>query len=300
MRIKCGVLVVVALIAFALKRHYADASIDALSWILTPTAHLVDLVTGVTFAAVPSEGYFSAERMFLIEKACAGLNFLIAAFTVVAFTLLYRVQSVRTGLAVIGVSLAASYVAAVAVNTVRIVIAMWLAAHPTALSTFTAADIHRLEGIVVYFGGLLLLYELVQRIDRGTHAFGYALPLGCYYLVTIVLPLANGALRLRSGQAGGDVFVAHAVIVILVPPGLILLLWVMRRLLVEPLVGHAHQGGPGETALESGPTCACHLEAVSVPTPSSLSWRRAEWAKSTGLAIRDSIATSPSRFFRSR
>jgi exosortase K len=70
----------VALIAWGLKRHYADASTDALSWILMPTAHLVALVTGVAFAAVPGEGYFSAERMFLIEKACAGVNFLVAAF----------------------------------------------------------------------------------------------------------------------------------------------------------------------------------------------------------------------------
>ena len=47
MKIKVGVLAVVALVAFGLKCHYADATTDALSWILTPTAHLVGLVTGV-------------------------------------------------------------------------------------------------------------------------------------------------------------------------------------------------------------------------------------------------------------
>ena len=45
-----GVLAVVAMVAFGLKRHYADATTDALSWILTPTAHVVGLVTGVAFA----------------------------------------------------------------------------------------------------------------------------------------------------------------------------------------------------------------------------------------------------------
>ena len=63
-------------------------------------------------------------------------------------------------------SLLASYAAAVVVNAVRIAIAMWLAAHPVVLSTFSAADVHRFEGIVVYFGGLVLLYELVRRLDR--------------------------------------------------------------------------------------------------------------------------------------
>lgn len=214
MKIKVGVLAVVALAAFGLKRHYADASTDALAWILAPTAHLVALVTGVAFAAVPGEGYFSAERMFLIEKACAGVNFMIAAFAMIAFALLHRARFVHDGAAVVIVSLAASYVAGVLVNTVRIVIAMWLAAQPMLWTSLTAAEIHRLEGIAVYFGGLLLLYALVQWVDSGRPSFRYALPLGCYYLVTLGLPLANGAL--------GQAFLAHALIVLFMPPVLIL------------------------------------------------------------------------------
>jgi hypothetical protein len=63
-------------------------------------------------------------------------------------------------------SVLASYLAAVVVNTARIAIAMWLAAHPAALPAFNAADLHRLEGIVVYFGSLMLMYELVQRLGH--------------------------------------------------------------------------------------------------------------------------------------
>jgi exosortase K len=210
---KLAVLAVLALVAYGLKLHYAESSADALSWILTPTAQLVSLVTGVTFTAVPGEGYFSAERMFLIEKACAGINFMIAAFAMLVFALLYRVRSVPAGATIVGLSVLASYGAAVIVNTVRIVIAMWLAAHPAPLSSLTAADVHRLEGIFVYFAGLLLLYAMVRRIDRGV--FSYALPLGCYYFVTLVVPLANGALQSR------DAFLSHAVVVLLVPPALI-------------------------------------------------------------------------------
>jgi hypothetical protein len=54
----------------------------------------------------------------------------------------------------------------VLVNATRIAIAVWLAAHPVAVSTFTSAQVHRFEGITVYFGGLMLLSELVQRVDR--------------------------------------------------------------------------------------------------------------------------------------
>jgi exosortase K len=223
MKIKVVVLVMVALVAYGLKRHYADASTDALSWMLTPTAHLVSAVTGIAFTAVPGEGYFSTEHMFLIEKACAGVNFMIAAFAMVAFALLHRIHSLRSGAAVVAVSLAASYIAAVIVNTVRIAIALWLAVHPVTFGSLTAADLHRLEGIVVYFGGLLLLYELVQRVDRGGTWRPFLLPLGCYYLVTLGLPLVNGV-ELT------DVFLAHALVVLLVPPVLLAFVYGMGRL----------------------------------------------------------------------
>jgi exosortase K len=258
------VLVVVALVAYGLKRHYADASTDALAWILMPTAHLVALVTGVSFAAVPGEGYFSAERMFLIEKACAGVNFMIAAFAMVALMLLYRVRSVRAGAAVLGASLLASYLAAVIVNGVRIVIAMWLAAHPTAVSSLSAADIHRLEGIVVYFGGLLLLYALVQRIDRARGAtWGWVvLPLGSYYFITLVVPLANGV------QAGR--FFAHAVIVLLVPPVLILLVYAGHRLFYRGAVFRRDRARTDVGVDLAGPGTRNQLPEVSALIPRAL------------------------------
>jgi exosortase K len=151
-----------ALIAWSLKRHYADARADDLLWILTPTAQLVGTMTSATFTFQPGEGYFSRDNLFLIEKSCAGINFMIAAFAMLVFVLLHRVKSLVTATEVLGVSLLGSYATALVINAVRIAIAMWLAARPGVLS---AADVHRFEGIVVYFGGLVLLYELAQRLD---------------------------------------------------------------------------------------------------------------------------------------
>jgi exosortase K len=166
--VKTRVLVVAVaiLIAWGLKRHYADARPDELSWILSPTARLVGVTTGETFVMQAGEGYFSRERLFLIEKSCAGVNFMIAAFAMLVFALFHRVRSGVSATHVLGVSLLASYSAAVLVNAGRITIAMWLAGYPATLSSFAAADVHRVEGITVYFAGLVLLYELAQRIDR--------------------------------------------------------------------------------------------------------------------------------------
>jgi exosortase K len=150
---------VAAVAAWGLKRHYADADPGDLLWILSPTTWLVGVATRASFTFQPGEGYLSREHLFLIEKSCAGVNFMIAAFGMLVYAQLHRIASARTAAHVIGASLLAGYAAAVIVNAARIAAAMWLADHPAAWSAFSAADVHRVEGIVVYFGGLVLLYE---------------------------------------------------------------------------------------------------------------------------------------------
>ena len=165
MKTRLVVLAVTAVTAWGLKRHYADARVEDLGWILQPTAQLVESFTGTAFVAVPGEGYVSHARLFVIEKSCAGVNFMIAAFALVVIARLQHVHSWTRAVTSIAAGLAVSYIAAVVVNTLRITIAMWLAARPPA-SFISGAQLHRIEGIVVYFAALLVLYEALQRFDR--------------------------------------------------------------------------------------------------------------------------------------
>ena len=214
MKLRLAVLAVAVLIAWGLKRHYADARADDLAWILSPTARVVGVMAGTTFAPEPGEGYLSRDRMFVIEKACAGVNFMIAAFAMLVLALRHRIRSPLSGACLLTVSLVVSYSTAVLVNAGRIGIAMWLATHPVVVSRLSNDEVHRLEGVAVYFGGLVLLYELVQRLDGRTLPVGWRLPLAAYYTVALAVPFANGASR-----SGG--FLAHALVVLLVPPVLI-------------------------------------------------------------------------------
>jgi exosortase K len=159
------VLLVAALVAWGMKRHYADTGADDLWWILRPTAGLVETVTGVAFVKVPAEGYVSHERLFVIEKVCAGINFMIAAFGMLVLARLHRVRSGMSGAVLVSASLVVSYAAAIGVNAARIAIALRLAGRPP-VSSVSAAQIHRVEGVVVYFVALWLLYDLTQRFDR--------------------------------------------------------------------------------------------------------------------------------------
>ena len=170
MKTKLAWLALLLLAVWAMKRYYSDADADRLWWILSPTARVAGAVSGVSFVAEPGAGYLSRERLFLIEKSCAGLNFMIAAFAMLAFTFRRRVTSFSSGAIVAAGSLLTAYLAAVIVNAARITIAMWLLAHPPAWSRMTPEQSHRLEGIIVYFAGLVLLHELVLRVPRSSQS----------------------------------------------------------------------------------------------------------------------------------
>ena len=55
MKTKLAFAILAIVIVWGLKRHYADAQPDDLSWILTPTARLVSATTGATFVMQPGE-----------------------------------------------------------------------------------------------------------------------------------------------------------------------------------------------------------------------------------------------------
>ena len=166
MKTKLFWLAAVLLVTWAMKRYYSSAGADDLRWILGPTARLAGGPT-VSFVAEPGAGYLSRERLFLIEKSCAGLNFMIAAFAMLTFAFRLRVTSFSSGAIVLAGSFLTAYSAAVNVKATRIKIAMWLMVHRLAVSRLTPAQSHRVEGIIVYFAGLILLHELIARLQPG-------------------------------------------------------------------------------------------------------------------------------------
>jgi exosortase K len=178
-------------LAFGLKLYYAHATADGLRFILAPTARLVELASGTRFTYEPGSGYLCRERMFLIEKPCAGINFLVAAIVMSSVLLAGR----RLALAI-----ALCYVAAVVANAVRITIALTIARSPEA---------HRIEGVVVYFVALLGLCALV--CPEGTRRW-YVVPLLSYYAIALGIPLLRGGVPLE-----------HLLVVLAVPVALVAL-----------------------------------------------------------------------------
>lgn len=224
-------LVVVALCVVVVKLSYSTTSVNQLRWILAPTTALVELVSGARFEFESHAGYMSSDRTFVIAASCAGINFLITSFLMLSLRKLWGDRAQDTSWRFIPYAALCAYLATLVANTVRISTALQLRGLPSDVGWLSPKQLHRFEGIFIYFGFLLLLFMVSEKMssknaqssENAPGLFHRPLyPLLIYYATTLGLPVANGAYR-----QGAD-FWEHALFVLLTPLLLILLLATFR------------------------------------------------------------------------
>ena len=220
--------VIILAAAAALKQFYSTASANDLRWILRPTARLTQVVTGTQFTFESFAGYISDDRSFLIASACAGVNFMIASFILVSMKKLWIERNIGTRWIFFPFALAIAFLLTIIANTVRISSALWLNKERQGFAGLDHDQIHRIDGILIYFGFLLLLFVVCEKVTSENKTVGlrqYLFPLVIYYAVTLAVPILNGALR------KGIDFSQHASIVLATPLVLVLLVAIPSRLL---------------------------------------------------------------------
>ena len=204
---------VVLVCVFALKQYYSTASADQLKWILMPTASCVELFSGKSFEFESHSGYISGDHRFLIASSCAGVNFLLTAFLMLSARRLLFESTNRMSWSFLPISLFAAYVVTLIANTTRILIALRLQGI-SVMGSLDSNQLHRLEGIIIYFLFLALLFLVTERSNSdGTYGLMRRcfLPLLIYYATMLGIPLLNGAYRTGRG------FWEYSVVVLLVP-----------------------------------------------------------------------------------
>jgi exosortase K len=234
--IQVSQVIAVLLCGAAIKLYYSTASVNDLLWILAPTRVLVTLVTGVGFTFESYSGYMSSDHSFIIAGACSGVNFLITAFLMLSIAKLWRHRDENVPWRFIFISLGAAYLTTIVANAFRISSALFIRRADPELIWLNPEELHRFEGIVIYFGFLLLLFIVSERMASGAQpqrtgvwvrVRRYALPLAVYYATTLGIPLVNGAFR--RGPAAAE-FWQHMFFVLLTPLFLLLTLALMSFL----------------------------------------------------------------------
>lgn len=231
-------LLLILLCAFALKLFYSTASANQLRWILAPTTKLVELVTGTDFTFESNAGYMSSDHTFLIASSCAGVNFLMTSFLMLSLRRLWRDRWQQLSWQFIPITALLAYLATLIANTFRITVALQLRSTTASFKTWLAPDqLHRFEGIFIYFGFLLLLFVVSEKLATGSDRVSATsldilkgneesrvrlarllrqslFPLLIYYATTLALPLATAAYR---ADAAANDFWEHLAFVLATP-----------------------------------------------------------------------------------
>lgn len=234
--VRTSQLIVILLCAAAMKQYYSAANVNDLRWILGPTTALVELITRQRFFLESYAGYINDEKSFLIAAPCSGINFLIAAFLLLTLGKLFKARPQRMRWSYIALAAIAAYFATLVANTVRIATAMQLRAIDPELIWLNPDQLHRFEGIVIYFGCLMLLFLASQtlgsaKIARSSSLKGLIrrsfLPLAVYYSITLGIPLVTRSYRGESFTAD---WMEHSLFVLLTPMVILLPVVVFRAI----------------------------------------------------------------------
>lgn len=226
-------LALILLAAALVKQYYSTASVNQLRWILAPTTAAVGFVTSQHFEFESYAGYVNSDRSFVIAAACAGVNFFITAFLMLSLSQLRRTR--RMAWWSLPIAGGVAYLTTILANTVRISTALRLHGRSIELGGMNPNQLHRLEGIVIYFGFLLLLFVISEKFaghdqltaGRNSSWLRQALfPLLIYYATTLGVPLFNSIFR--SGGIAAD-FREHSLFVLLAPLILIVPLVIWQR-----------------------------------------------------------------------
>ena len=234
---KCSAqFIAILLCALTLKLYYSTASVNQLRWILAPTTTIVAFVTGLNFDFESHAGYMTSDRSFVIAASCAGVNFLITAFLMLSLKQLWQSRSAPIAWKLIPKAFVFAYLATLTANTVRISTALQLREMPLEIAWLSPNQLHRFEGIFIYFGFLLLLFLVSERLSQSSRQGASTVPVASvhrnagglfqrslfplllYYATTLVIPLANG------GYRQGIDFWEHSAFVLVTPLLLILAL----------------------------------------------------------------------------
>jgi exosortase K len=218
---------VILIVAASLKAFYSTASVNDLTWILWPTKTVVETISGTRFHFESYTGYMSEDRSFLIAAACSGVNFLIAIFLMLSLRMLWRRRSESTSWRSLLLIAGLSYVITIFANSLRISSALWLIMTRREFFGLDRDELHRLDGILIYFGMMLLVYVAFEYFERKARTLTWkslAFPLAIYYAITLAIPITNGAFR-------DSEFLTHSLFVLVTPLVLIGMFVLLGKLL---------------------------------------------------------------------
>ncbi len=222
-------------LAFFLKKHYSQASVADLGWILTPTVWLTSSLSGMQFSFEPALGYVNDGYQIIVVSGCAGVNFFTALFLLISFV--WLPQKMRDIFLNTIKSFVLAYGVTIVVNSMRIIASAFLFQTDVYTAWLSAEKAHRILGIILYFSAFLLVYfglvsqrpslSFLKEIAIKNSAYKlwlWAVPFLGYIGFTLLVPiLHNPKVMLRPA------FLEHAFVVTLISGVIVLVVYFLNK-----------------------------------------------------------------------
>ena len=122
-------------------------------------------ITGLHFTFERGAGFVSDSRYLVIAPACAGVNFLVIAFSL-SFGFVPELETKARKIAFVSAGALSAYVAMVVVNALRISLHVLLTAH-VRFAEPIREQAHRVEGVVTYLTALSNFGRAARACFRG-------------------------------------------------------------------------------------------------------------------------------------
>jgi len=166
-----GAMILAALgVGWRVKEFYSQAKPSDLLWVLTPTTHLIEWLTGAHFEFEAQRGFLCRDLRYEIVPACAGVNFMVVAFVSLVAGLVHTRSSAAGRLGWFALAAGAAYATTLLANASRIAIAMAMHQAGTSLGPLTGDRLHCATGAFVYLLFLGTLFTLGARATGADRA----------------------------------------------------------------------------------------------------------------------------------
>ena len=163
----------VVVVAMGMKFLHAISATDDLLWLLGPVDFIVRVFVGESSVYIPGEGYYFESAGILIDRSCAGVNFLIITFcTLTTISLPFYTKS-KTRIGLFTGTLPLAYCLTVVTNASRILGALRLLSFKVRFPVIGTSWFHEAQGALFYLTSLLLCTLLLNYFNKQIH-FRYA------------------------------------------------------------------------------------------------------------------------------
>lgn len=143
-----------------LKFVFVNADNNDLTFLLSPTNTIVELLTGSQSVFVQENGYFYKQLNIFIDKSCSGFNFWLLCFIMLTFLSIKYFDSNKGKTLALILSFISAYFITILVNSSRIFASVII--QNQYYSFFKQSIVHESIGIVINLTFLILIYLIVE------------------------------------------------------------------------------------------------------------------------------------------